>query len=399
MSNSESNFEVLVADVSNTVNVEMRILKNKFRELTLAKIAHELKNPINTINLLTKSMQDKYNLINESQQKNYPNNNFAEPKHTLTNLLDPKNNINLNNSSDESSDNNENINTIINTNNISNIIKNKKITVKSSTSSNRDPVGSNNSLAVFQSKKGRNNTMANLNFISCLCDFLILLIEDLNSFVKMEEDNLVPKVIEMANLDLDEILNFCYYIFETRQLFDPNKKSLKVKKSFDPKAPKKIYTNSTKLKQVVLNLMSNAYKFTPAGEIKLITKMISENGQHLLRISIKDAGTGLTPEEQKLLFNPFCMIERNQSLNSQGSGLGLVIVKETLEALGSKIQCKSKINEGSTFYFDIVVPPQNNVECKDQSKNSSCETLAIDQFFFMNDNLMKEISKWNIKGI
>ena len=125
-------------------------------------------------------------------------------------------------------------------------------------------------------------------------------------------------------------------------------------------------------------------------------------------ISIEDEGVGLTLEEQKQLFKPFTIIQRNQSLNSNGSGLGLIIIKETLEQLNSKIQFTSQAQKGSCFYFDIPF----EFEAKDIGsfklnelnkspdnatsnylKSDSADTKSLDQFYFLNNSIKKVISQ------
>jgi len=328
--NSEENFEVYINDVSKTVNAEKEILKNKFKGLTLAKIAHELKNPINTINLISKSMKK------QQSSKSDSNENSSDVESSDSNKFKSKNSI---------------------------LTKN----------SENDP---------------------KLKFINYLCNFLILLIEDLNSFVKYDDES-NQKPLDLTYTNLKEILMFCYLIFETRQKYDPNKPNLKIVRDFDPSAPKKILTNATKLKQVILNLMSNSYKFTAAGEVKLLTKVITnEMDQKVLRITIKDDGAGLTPDEQKMLFKPFTIIQRNQNLNSNGSGLGLLIVKDTLIQLNSEIQFNSSVNEGSSFYFDIKLDG-SKTSTPSFSRHISSDTKSIDQFFFINPTIKKVISGWD----
>jgi len=113
-------------------------------------------------------------------------------------------------------------------------------------------------------------------------------------------------------------------------------------------------TNEKRLKQILINLLSNAYKFTASGTITLAaniyTSIFAEN---FVRFSVIDSGEGLSEEEKKLLFKPFSKVERNQYLNSFGSGLGLVIVKEIVDKLESTINFTSDIGKGTKFYFDL----------------------------------------------
>ncbi len=161
---SDENFEVIITDNTKTIKAEKDMLKTRFKELTLAKIAHELKNPINTINFLTKAMKSK----------------FKENK----------------NSSDED---------------VSSSSEELRLSSKG-TKVEKFLEASIGKLSSRVSKSPKVN-FSNLQFISCLCDYLLLLIEDLNSFVKMDDmENPASTKLEFSNVNMVELLNFCFLI-------------------------------------------------------------------------------------------------------------------------------------------------------------------------------------------
>jgi CheY-like chemotaxis protein len=108
--------------------------------------------------------------------------------------------------------------------------------------------------------------------------------------------------------------------------------------------------NEVRLKQVIINLLSNSFKFTLNGKIILSVDIISDKK---LRIRISDTGVGFNKDEIKDIFSPFSQVYSNQNLNRNGSGLGLYIVKDILKGFGSDIQYDSQKDIGSTFWFDI----------------------------------------------
>lgn len=207
-----------------------------------------------------------------------------------------------------------------------------------------------------------------------LCNYLMILIEDFNEFAKMnldEEKNHIPiiksqslpvdftksadnKKILMNEIELRPILEFCINIFKIRQKNDNNKPNLKILLSVTKEVPKVVFFNETKLKQVIVNLLSNAYKFTMAGEIILSAVVEkTKNGKKIIRIKVSDSGVGISEEEKDSLFKPFKMLERTQRINKNGSGLGLLIVRDTLSKMNSQIEMVSEKGKGSTFSFDI----------------------------------------------
>jgi signal transduction histidine kinase len=246
-------------------------------------------------------------------------------------------------------------------------------------------------------KRGTLNSRSSLStdnssFIISLCNYLLILIEDLNTFVKIENRNNTvqhqqqnpeqsilnkksPQRISAANftdIELASCLDFCINIFKIRQKSDMNKKHVLILSDYELSKSRKVYTNEIKLKQIIVNLLSNAYKFTMKGEVVLSAKVIQEQaGFNKIRISIKDSGTGISDREKVSLFTPFKTIERNQKLNQHGSGLGLCIVNELLSQLDSRLELISEQNAGSLFWFDIPDVTENNIKLRTGSFVSS----------------------------
>jgi len=158
---------------------------------------------------------------------------------------------------------------------------------------------------------------------------------------------------KMTLLNLNHLLDFCYNLFFIKQAYDTSRPFLKVTKNFANNLPEFFFTNEIKLKQILINLLSNAYKFTVSGMICLDVKMITQDNKSKVRFSVIDTGTGLDKSEIKSIFKPFGMLDRTQGHNNQGSGLGLCIVADILELFESKINLKSEVGKGSTFSFEL----------------------------------------------
>lgn len=108
-----------------------------------------------------------------------------------------------------------------------------------------------------------------------------------------------------------------------------------------------VFGDKTKLKQVFSNLIQNSIKYTEEGKVEVIV----EEEPKAAKIIIKDTGLGIPEEDLARIFERFYRVDKNRSRAVGGTGLGLAIVKHILEAHNSKIQVKSKLNEGSEFYF------------------------------------------------
>lgn len=118
-------------------------------------------------------------------------------------------------------------------------------------------------------------------------------------------------------------------------------------------SPLSVFGDSSKLKQVLLNLLTNAIKYNrPGGSITVITATIERQGQPYAQISVRDTGYGISPENQKQLFQRFYRAADTAGF-TQGTGLGLAIARRIVEAHGGEIWVESRENVGSTFAFTL----------------------------------------------
>ncbi len=119
--------------------------------------------------------------------------------------------------------------------------------------------------------------------------------------------------------------------------------------------PELIVTDDVRLRQVLTNLIGNAIKFTSEGEVAVDVEMIKSNGIPKIKFSISDTGIGMTPEQQKKIFDPFVQADSSVTRKFGGTGLGLAISKKIVEALGGRLQVTSDEGKGSTFFFAVEV--------------------------------------------
>jgi CheY-like chemotaxis protein len=124
--------------------------------------------------------------------------------------------------------------------------------------------------------------------------------------------------------------------------------------------PEAVEVDEKRLRQILLNLLNNAIKFTDAGRIILQLAVVgqAELGQVRLRFAVVDTGIGMKPEQVEQIFNPFEQVG-DMKKRAEGTGLGLAISKQLVEAMGCELQVKSQFNEGSTFSFELLLPLAN----------------------------------------
>lgn len=181
-------------------------------------------------------------------------------------------------------------------------------------------------------------------------DALMGLINDVLDFSKIEADK-----IELASSDFD-LLSL---VESTAELLADaaRKKNVALMCFVDPRIPKMLHGDHPRLRQVLLNLLSNANKFTSAGEVSLQVTLnkCTEQGVELI-FAVEDSGIGMTAETMAKLFKPYSQADGFTSQNYGGTGLGLTISKRLVELMGSRIEVETEPGKGSKFSFKLFLP-------------------------------------------
>lgn len=178
-------------------------------------------------------------------------------------------------------------------------------------------------------------------------DSLIVLINDILDLAKVESGKMD---FEKLPFQIKTSLSTMLHIFETKI----REKNLKLIKNFDSKIPDILVGDSVRLHQIIINLVSNAVKFTSEGEIIVSIQMISEDAESVkIEFTIADTGIGISENKIENIFENFQQASSNTSRIYGGTGLGLAIVKQLVEAQGGKVSVKSKVDEGSSFTVEL----------------------------------------------
>lgn len=159
--------------------------------------------------------------------------------------------------------------------------------------------------------------------------------------------------IKPASCDFHAEMVALWQIFHAKK--EKSDKPVEVNFEWDPQLPRYIVCDFTRMRQIVINLVSNALKFTKKGEVYIAVKALMKTDQEvLMRVSVKDTGTGIAPDKQSRLFEKFFKASDDPSV--EGSGLGLSITRNLVELMGGKIGFTSTPGRGSTFFADFTFP-------------------------------------------
>jgi CheY-like chemotaxis protein len=134
-------------------------------------------------------------------------------------------------------------------------------------------------------------------------------------------------------------------------------KGLQLSVAVAPAVPAALEGDAVRLRQVLLNLVANAVKFTERGTVGFVMALAEENAEDaLLRIEVSDTGIGIAPEAQARLFEPFVQADASTTRRYGGTGLGLAICKRLVELMGGQIGVQSALGQGSTFWLTLRLP-------------------------------------------
>ncbi len=174
---------------------------------------------------------------------------------------------------------------------------------------------------------------------------LLGIINDILDFSKIEAGKLDMETIDF---DLGEVLGNLSNLIGEKAL----EKQVEFIFSIDPEVPMFLQGDPLRLGQVLLNLVGNSVKFTPAGEIVLFIKPVElTSDQAVLYFGVKDTGIGLTKQEQSKLFKPFEQADASTTRQYGGTGLGLVITRDLVRMMGGNLDVESEFGKGTTFFF------------------------------------------------
>lgn len=178
-----------------------------------------------------------------------------------------------------------------------------------------------------------------------------------HALIAIINDILDLSKIEAGKMELvDNVYNMEQLLRDTRAIIKNRigEKPIELFYDIDEKIPKKLYGDGLRIRQIIINLMNNAVKFTDNGHIRLCIKEVSKSTDAIkLHISVEDTGQGIRQEDLKKLFGAFSQVDLKKNKGKEGTGLGLAISSQLVEMMGGKLEVKSEYGVGTEFFFTI----------------------------------------------
>ncbi|MBG6188549.1 response regulator [Flavobacterium sp. CAN_S2] len=229
-----------------------------------------------------------------------------------------------------------------------------------------------------------------LSAIKISGDALIVLINDILDLAKVDAGKMT---FEKTPFKMDSSITAMLHLFENKI----QEKNLKLIKEYDPKIPDVLVGDPIRLHQIILNLVSNAVKFTFKGKITVSVDLLHEDHEKvILKFDVTDTGIGISEEKIGTIFENFQQATSGTSKLYGGTGLGLAIVKQLVEPQGGTIRVNSIIHEGSTFSFTLPFQKTNdkaqleNEVTKIESELKNIKVLVVEDIP-LNQLLMKTL--------
>lgn len=237
------------------------------------------------------------------------------------------------------------------------------------------------------------NYLKNLQFSA---ENLLTLINDILDYTKLESGKVV---LEKREFNVDELMRKIAQI----HLPAANKKNLQLVTDIEAGLNQSLEGDSYRLTQIMNNLVSNAIKFTERGKVLVKARLLSEeNGQANIRVEVSDTGIGIPKDKLDLIFENFTQASTDTTRRFGGTGLGLAISKKLLEMMGSAIIVESKINQGSSFIFDLKLKNKKMQQSEKGAlaKVADANSLKNMRILVVDDNpvnlmiVKRFLSKW-----
>jgi len=207
-------------------------------------------------------------------------------------------------------------------------------------------------------------------------DALLAILNDILDLSKIEAGKLS---FENIAFDLSQIINDIVVLYSLKA----EQQGVFMSQEFDSALPGALMGDPTRIRQIIVNLVSNALKFTDKGEVKIGVDVISSKANHVdLKVSVSDTGIGIPQGAQQTLFNAFTQADGSTTRKYGGTGLGLAIVSQLVEMMDGELGVDSVEGEGATFWFTATF------QCTDTVVDVVTESIVSNEVTVLNAKIL-----------
>ena len=221
---------------------------------------------------------------------------------------------------------------------------------------------------------------------------LLQLVDDILDLSKIESGKILQ---EATPFDLHGFINTVVSMLS----YQAEKKGIRFTRVVDPGIPFQLIGDAHHLKQVLINLLGNAIKFTEQGSVELRCRMLEKAGGEIaVRFEVIDSGIGISPEQQKTILDPFVQADSGISRQYGGTGLGTSIANQLVKLMGGELRLESTLGAGSRFWFDLtfsVEQSDRQVELLDSLLDSQLLPIIYDKDAAAT--VADTLSSWGLK--
>ena len=219
---------------------------------------------------------------------------------------------------------------------------------------------------------------------------LLELVNGILDFSKIEEGKMEIVPVKYYTVDL---INELHNLIAEKA----SSKGLELVFDIDPELPSSLFGDDVRLKQIILNILTNAVKYTEEGSVTFrMTGAALNDNEYELHISVKDTGIGIREEDMEKLFTSFQRLDIEKNRNIEGTGLGISIVQGLLDMMGSKLQVESIYGQGSEFFFNVdqkiidksAIGDYRKNSIKDHTESSGTIKITDAEILVVDDNDM-----------
>ncbi|WP_109832267.1 hybrid sensor histidine kinase/response regulator [Reichenbachiella versicolor] len=247
------------------------------------------------------------------------------------------------------------------------------------------------------SENPKKSQMDNLKTLKFSAENLLVLINDILDYSKVESGNIK---LEHIPFDLRELTKSIGSTYETHAA----ENGIQFNILIDQNIPSTLKSDPARLTQILNNLISNAIKFTPKGEVKLLINMIKKTGSKVkVEFLVQDTGIGISKEKQELIFESFTQAHANTTRKYGGTGLGLAITKKLIALFDSYIVVESKPGEGSKFSFTMLLEEATGgIYSMEEDQSEKILSIKNRNVLIVDDNTInlmmakKFVNKWGM---